>query len=132
MRRGISLLLPLLAVGCSLTLAAASKSYAQATGDSFTTSDLDKNGRIDRAEYQRRMVEVFYFADKDKDGVVTIEEIVAIEPLDEKAFKAADRDGSGKLTVNEFVAYRMIQFDEADRNKDGVLTAEEVEVWEKR
>ena len=132
MRRGVSLLLSFLAVGCSLTLAAAPQADAQAAGDSFSTSDLDKNGRIDRAEYQRRMVEVFYFADKNKDGVVTIEEIVAIEPLDEKAFKAADRDGSGTLTVNEFVAYRMIQFDEADRNKDGVLTIEEVEIWEKR
>ena len=132
MRRGASLLLSSLAVSCLLTMATAPQADAQAADDTFATSDLDKNGKIDRAEYQRRMVEVFYFADKNKDGVVTIEEIVAIETLDEKAFKAADRDGNGKLTVNEFVAYRMIQFDEADRNKDGVLTLEEVEIWEKR
>lgn len=132
MRRDVSLFLASVAVGCLLTPGAPSQAAAQAASGSFSTSDLDKNGKIDRAEYQRRMVEVFYFADRNKDGVVTIEEIVAIEPLDDKAFKAADRDGSGTLTVNEFVAYRMIQFDEADRNKDGVLTVEEVEVWEKR
>lgn len=132
MRRDVSLLLASVAMSCLLTLGAPSQAAAQAASNSFSTSDLDKNGRVDRAEYQRRMVEVFYFADKNKDGVVTIEEIVAIEPLDEKAFKAADRDGNGMLTVNEFVAYRMIQFDEADRNKDGVLTVEEVEMWNAR
>ncbi|HYN38279.1 MAG TPA: EF-hand domain-containing protein [Rhodospirillales bacterium] len=105
---------------------------AQSTGDAFATSDVDKDGKVARAEYQRRMVEVFYFADRNKDGEVTVAEIVAIEPLDDRAFKAADKDGDGKLSVNEFVTYRMIQFDEADRNKDGVLTVEEVDVWEKR
>ena len=43
--------------------------------DPFSTSDVDKNGRVDRKEYQRRMVEVFYFADSDKDGFVTVEEL---------------------------------------------------------
>ena len=132
MRAGASLFLSSLAVGCLLALATVHQAGAQAAGQSFSTSDLDKDGKIDRAEYQRRMVEVFYFADRNKDGVVTIEEIAAIETVDEKAFKAADRDGNGKLSVNEFVAYRVIQFDEADTNKDGVLTIEEVDAWEKR
>jgi Ca2+-binding EF-hand superfamily protein len=132
MRAGASLLLSCLAIGCLLAFVPVDSACAQAAGESFSTSDLDKNGRIDRAEYQRRMVEVFYFADKNKDGVVTIEEIAAIETVDEAAFKTADRDGGGKLTVNEFVAYRMIQFDEADVNNDGVLTIEEVQAWEKR
>jgi len=132
MRAGASLFLSSLAVGCLLTVAAVPQAGAQAAKQSFPTSDLDKDNKIDRAEYQRRMVEVFYFADRNKDGVVTIDEIAAIETVDEKAFKAADRDGNGKLSVNEFVAYRVIQFDEADTNKDGVLTIEEVEAWEKR
>jgi Ca2+-binding EF-hand superfamily protein len=132
MRAGASLLLSSLAAGCLLALAPVHPADAQTAGETFSTSDLDKNGKVDRAEYQRRMVEVFYFADKNKDGAVTIEEIAAIETVDEKAFKTADRDRSGNLTVNEFVAYRMIQFDEADANKDGVLTIEEVQAWEKR
>lgn len=132
MRAGASLFFSSLAVGCLLSLATVPQAGAQAAKQAFSTSDLDKDDKIDRAEYQRRMVEVFYFADRNKDGVVTIDEIAAIETVDDKAFKAADRDGNGKLSVNEFVAYRMIQFDEADTNKDGVLTVEEVEAWEKR
>ena len=130
MRAGASLFLSSLAVGCLLTLATVHQAGAQAAGQSFSTSDLDKDGKIDRAEYQRRMVEVFYFADKNKDGVVTVEEIAVIETVDEAAFKKADKNGDGRLTVNEFVTYRMIQFDEADTNHDGVLTIEEVRAWD--
>lgn len=128
-----SLLVPGLAL---LALAAAPTAMppahaAQPGPESFDQTDLDHNGRIDRAEYQRRMVEVFYFADTNKDGFVTVAELEAIEKVDPKAFKKADRNGDGKLTVDEFVTYRMIQFDEADTNKDGVLTREEVEAWQK-
>ena len=90
---------------------------------------IDKNGRIDRQEYQKRMVEVFYFADRNKDGVVTVEELAVIETVDQAAFRAADKNGDGKLTVEEFVAYRMIDFDAADKNNDGVLTYDEVQTW---
>ncbi|MBL8668042.1 MAG: EF-hand domain-containing protein [Rhodospirillales bacterium] len=120
----------LLALACLLGLAAALPASAQDIESKFATADLNKDGKIDRAEYQRRMVEVFYFADKNKDGVVTIEEIAAIETVDEPAFKKADKNGDGKLTLNEFVTYRVIQFDEADTNHDGVLTLEEVEAWD--
>jgi hypothetical protein len=132
MRGRVVPLLSSLALGGLLMLSPAPNALAQSTSDAFGTSDLDKDGKVERVEYQRRMVEVFYLADKNKDGVVTVEEIVAIEPLDEKAFKTADKDGDGKLSLNEFVSYRMIQFDEADRNRDGALTVEEVEIWEKR
>lgn len=127
--RSVSLL-PSLAVACLLTAAATPPAAAQTMEEWFAASDLNKDGKVDRAEYQRRMVEVFYFADKNKDGVVTIEEIAAIETVDEVAFKKADKNGDGRLTVNEFVTYRMIQFDEADTNHDGVLTIEEVRAWD--
>ena len=127
--RSASLLTPL-AVACLLGVTAAPPASAQDIESRFATADINKDGKIDRAEYQRRMVEVFYFADKNKDGVVTIEEIAAIETVDEAAFKKADKNGDGKLTLNEFVTYRVIQFDEADTNHDGVLTLEEVEAWD--
>lgn len=127
--RSVSLLSSL-AVASLLGLTAASPALAQQNDSPFATADINKDGKIDRAEYQRRMVEVFYFADKNKDGMVTIEELTVIETVDEAAFKKADKNGDGKLTLNEFVAYRVIQFDEADTNHDGVLTVEEVQAWE--
>ncbi len=102
---------------------------AQSEGEPFSLTDIDKNGRIDRQEYQKRMVEVFYFADRNKDGFVTVEELAAIEEVDTAAFAAADVNHDGKLTEDEFVAYRMVDFDAADKNKDGVLTYEEVQAW---
>jgi Ca2+-binding EF-hand superfamily protein len=102
---------------------------AQTEGEPFNLTDYNKDGRIDRQEYQRRMIEVFYFADRNKDGVVTMEELAAIETVDPKAFLAADKNGDGKLSVDEFVAYRMVDFDAADKNHDGVLTYEEVQTW---
>jgi Ca2+-binding EF-hand superfamily protein len=129
MRRNRSLVIGTTAV-CVLLGAAASQGVrAQSEGEPFSLTDIDKNGRIDRQEYQRRMVEVFYFADSNKDGVVTVEELAVIETVDPKAFRAADKNGDDNLTVDEFVAYRMVDFTAADANKDGVLTYEEAQTW---
>jgi Ca2+-binding EF-hand superfamily protein len=105
---------------------------AQNSAELFDLTDIDKSGSIDREEYRKRMVEVFYFDDKNKDGFLDIKEISSFEKIDPKAFRKADKNGDGKLTLQEFVDYRMIQFDEADTNKDGVLTYEEVEAWRAR
>ena len=128
MRRHRSLVLGTAAL-CLLIAAAAPGASAQSEGEPFSLTDIDKNGRIDRSEYQERMVEVFYFADRNKDGVVTVEELAVVETVDPAAFRAADKNGEGRLTVEEFVAYRMGDFDAADKNKDGVLTFEEVQTW---
>lgn len=103
---------------------------AQETSASdFATSDLDRNGTVDRQEYRRRMVEVFYFADTNKDGMVTMEELVVVGPVDSKAFANADKNGDGRLTLQEFVEYRMIDFDRADTDNDGKLSPAEVAKW---
>ena len=130
MRLDRSLVLGTAALGL-LFMAAASPNYARAQeeGEPFGLTDHDKNERVDRREYEKRMVEVFYFADKNKDGVVTVEELAVIETVDEKAFDAADKRRDGRLTVKEFVTYRVIDFDAADKNKDGVLTYDEVQTW---
>ena len=76
---------------------------AQDASANYHVTDRDDNAAIDRQEYQQRMIDVFYFADKNKDGVVTIEELAVIETVDPVAFKKADKNGDGKLTVIEFV-----------------------------
>ena len=130
MRVDRSLVLGTAAFGLLLVAAASPNSArGQEEGEPFGLTDHDKNGRIDRQEYQKRMVDVFYFADRNKDGVVTVEELAVIETVDEKAFDAADKRRDGRLTVKEFVTYRVIDFDAADKNKDGVLTYDEVQTW---
>jgi Ca2+-binding EF-hand superfamily protein len=129
MRRNGSLVLGIAAFGLLLPTGSTDVARAQSEGEPFGLTDYDKNSRIDRQEYQKRMIEVFYFADRNKDGVVTVEELAVVETVDQKAFRAADKSGDGKLTVQEFVAYRIVDFDAADKNKDGVLTYEEVQTW---
>ncbi len=128
MRRSASLLFGALALACALSGTTWQPARGQES-DPFSTSDLNKDGIVDREEYQRRMVEVFYFADRDKDGFVTVEELRAIGPVNPQAFRAADKNGDGKLTVDEFVVFRMVDFDQADTNKDGKLTKEEEQAW---
>ena len=95
----------------------------------FHVTDTNDDGAVDRQEYQRRIVDVFYFADKNKDGIVVIEELQAIEAVDAKKFKAADKNGDKKLTADEFAEVRMLDFEEADVDKNGTLTVTEVEAW---
>ena len=91
----------------------------------FAETDENKDGRIDREEFQHRVVEIFYFADRDKDGYLSHEEVIAglVFPED---FAHADRDGDGRISLYEFVQVRFATFDEVDADHDGVLSVEEV------
>jgi Ca2+-binding EF-hand superfamily protein len=73
---------------------------------------------------ERRALEVFYFADTDKNGHLTREEYGALVLQDDFVTMDADRDG--RVSVREFVAARTRDFDAADRDHDGVLSADEV------
>jgi hypothetical protein len=99
---------------------------ANADPGDFTRSDTDSNGVVDRGEYEKRMVEVFYLVDADRDGVLEISEVVVSErPL----FERADADRDGRVTLREFLVVRMADFDAADANKDQSLTPDEVAAW---
>ena len=128
MRRHRSTILATAAI-CLLAAAAPGGACAQTDSEAFSLTDYNKDGVIDRQEYQRRMIEVFYFDDKNKDGFVTVEELQAIGPVDMQAFRAADKNGDGKLSVDELVTYRVVDFEDADKNHEGVLSYEEVEAW---
>ena len=93
----------------------------------MATADKNHDGRIDLAEFNQRMTEVFFFADTDKDGKLSWEEIHAVVvDADPERFKAADTDGDGKLSLEEFMYAVDIDFVQADKNHDGVLDMEEV------
>jgi Ca2+-binding EF-hand superfamily protein len=95
----------------------------------FTEADTNADGAIDQGEFYRRVVEVFYHADTNKDGFLSGEEISRLTFPDD--MKNADSNGDGKISVNEFVRVRELDFETADRDKDGTLSLEEViEVYE--
>ena len=91
---------------------------------SHAATDENGDGQIDREEFHHRMVEVFYFSDRDKSGECDRDEL---DVHDEEAlFDHADRDGNGKLSMYEFVNGRFVDFEEADTDDDGTLSVEEV------
>ena len=87
-------------------------------------TDKNHDGEIDHAEFQERIIEVFYFADKDKDGLVKPGELKTFDEAE--LFENADKNGDGKLSLKEFVAARFQNFEDADTDKNGTLSVDEV------
>jgi Ca2+-binding EF-hand superfamily protein len=91
----------------------------------FAEADTNHDGAIDHEEFLERMTEVFYRADVNKDGVLTVDEVAAtlVETPDLKAAAAAH---DGKLTLHEFLSARFKDYDLVDTNHDGLLELDEV------
>ena len=112
-----------------LTLAvSAARADDQATAydpkTAFAESDKNGDGVIDHRELYERVVDVFYRADANKDGFLSVEEFYQLPfPGD---FKGGDRDGDGRVSLREFVRLREQDFDAADTDQDEVLSLEEV------
>ena len=91
----------------------------------FAETDTNHDGVIDQEEFYERMVEVFYRADANKDGVLSPAECSAT--LVQKVnVSAADLNHDGKLSLHEFMRARFKEYDRADTNDDGMLELDEV------
>ncbi len=110
------------------TAAFAADSARMDAAATLAVSDKNSDQRIDREEYHRRMTEVFFFIDTDKDGNLTLSEIQQIEVVDPRRFEAADRDGNQTLSLNEYLNALYDDFEAADRNSDGMLDIEELRI----
>jgi Ca2+-binding EF-hand superfamily protein len=93
----------------------------------FRAHDRNADGRIDRAEFQEWMVEVFYFRDKDRKGYLVLEDLRGT--MAPETLKTINRKGDGKLTQQEFLNAVFLDFEAADVGKNGALTVEEIEVY---
>lgn len=92
--------------------------------EAFAQTDTNHDGVIDRGEYAARVTEVFYFADKDKDGFLEVDEQKALVfPED---FSTDDKDANGRISLHEFERVRFQDFEKSDTNDDGVLSIDEV------
>jgi Ca2+-binding EF-hand superfamily protein len=126
--RRVALLLMMIAL-MSVDIALAQGRQPLTRKQIIESADRNKDGRIGRVEFLERMKESFYFIDNDKDGSVVVVEYQLIQVGDPKRFAAADRNKDGKLTLDEFLKAVSADFDDADRNDDGVIDEEEMKVW---
>ena len=95
--------------------------------DEFHAHDLNGDGRLDRAEFQEWMVDVFFERDQGKKGYLSIDDVRgAMTP---EVFKAMNRNGNGKLSLPEFLNALFQDFQAIDSDRDGSITVEQVEAY---
>ncbi len=99
----------------------------------FATADVNGDGYLDVNEYVGQVIYIFKAIDANGDGFITVQEWAAYNPgYDPARFKAADRNGDGRISLGEAVAVKMIEFFDIDTNRDGVITVEELLVYERK
>ncbi|MFP8882112.1 MAG: hypothetical protein AAEJ52_07765 [Myxococcota bacterium] len=124
--------LPGFGVGFALLLAFAWASEALAQDGrplesdadvAHTQSDTNGDGGIDHSEFHSRMVEVFYFADGDRDGYLVGIEIVR---TGRENPAAGDTNGDERVSLKEFIDEAFDRFEVGDVDDDEELSVEEV------
>jgi Ca2+-binding EF-hand superfamily protein len=105
---------------------------AHAGEDPFSEADADRDGRIDRQEFNAAVEKKFRSYDLNGDGVLDMEEIRDVRKRHGewdvgKEFEAMDTNGDGRVDLKEFKESASKRFMEYDRNGDGFLDRPEVD-----
>jgi Ca2+-binding EF-hand superfamily protein len=87
-------------------------------------TDRNHDGEINREEFEQRMIHIFYFADVDRDGFVTIGQLTVFD--EGLLFETADSDSDSRLSLSEFLIVRVENFRKADADGSDTLSVEEV------
>ena len=93
----------------------------------FRAHDGNGDGRLDRAEFQEWMVEVFFHRDQGRKGYLTIEDVRG--SMTPGVFKAMNRKGDGKLGLPEFLNALFQDFQAIDTGREGSITPEQIEAY---
>jgi Ca2+-binding EF-hand superfamily protein len=93
------------------------------------TADLDKDGQVTRAEFDKANMQAFnQFA---KGGAMNPEQFFQMlfaqsRTISERVFRRLDREGEGRITLQEWAAPQERLFTRLDKNNDGVVTLDEL------
>jgi len=93
------------------------------------TDDLNKDGQVTRAEFDKANSQ--QFAQFAKNGVMTQEQFFQMlfaqsRAISERVFRRLDRDDTGKITLQEWAAPQERLFARLDKDNDGVVTLDEL------
>ncbi|MFD1328322.1 EF-hand domain-containing protein [Mycoplana ramosa] len=106
-------------VACQGVFAVAQAQTAQIHQGQKDQLDTNRDGVVQRSEYQVFMKSAFANLDKNKDGVLVISEVTGVLTADQ--FAATDANSNGGITQTEFMNRVMADFAAADRSGDGKL-----------
>jgi Ca2+-binding EF-hand superfamily protein len=128
--------LMLLGGAIGLMLGAAAPAFADF--GPWQKADTNKDGSIDRAEFDAQGAERFKAIDANGDGSITSDEMKAFHEARRAKFEAAkgdmggkflkrfDKDNDGKISAAEWPTEGRLTFEKADANSDGFVTADEM------
>lgn len=106
-------------VACQGVCAVAQAQTAQMHQGQKDQLDTNKDGVVQRSEYQAFMKRAFANLDKNKDGVLVVSEVTGVLTTDQ--FAATDANSNGSVTQTEFMNRVMADFAAADKSGDGKL-----------
>jgi len=96
----------------------------------FRAFDKNRDGKIDRAEFQEWMEDSFFLRDTNHKGYLVFDDVKDV--MSAEKFKSYDKGGDGKLRLQEFLNAAFQDFELMDVNKDGMLTIEEIDNYIKQ
>jgi Ca2+-binding EF-hand superfamily protein len=105
--------------------------YEQRATKRFSELDLDKDGKVTKAEVEAVHEARFAGIDSNGDGVLDSAELTAFHDAKraehaQERFDRFDEDGDGKLSVSEAPRFLLERFEVVDADGDGVVTAKEM------
>ena len=97
-----------------------------AAEDILPKPDKNNDGKISQREYMDAVTETFNQLDKNKDGMLTREEIQSNDKINVDPFiKETDADNDGRIIKKEYAQAALKKFKQLDKNKNGFIDKHE-------